>query len=291
LSTRPLLAAALVLVGAAAFAPSASAERILLKNGHEIKDCWILEESKHELVVAVIRRGNIGKIILDPINVDEIDRTREQTLEQALAKARAALEAEERRLAAERAAAAAAAATMTATTEEGAAEGESEAAKKMRAKKSADLVGPTTPEEQARIDAAIKGIGDTRNVGGAAGRREQALRDLVAIGPKALDALSDSLEDDVSYRRMNSARAIADIAAQDRRLQLYADSIPKLIKLLYDPQIWVRVAANRALESVSGQSMNFPEPKGEEPSPEELAAIDKWGKWWDATKQLLPVTQ
>jgi hypothetical protein len=286
--TRIALALAVALVAGALVARPAAAERIKLRNGFDIKECWILEENSAEIVVAIIRNGNIGKITLDPTQVEQIDRTRETTLEEALSKARAAIEEEQKRIAEEKARQAAIAATATATPKDGAA-GEKKPGEKKGEKtgKVSDLIPPTTPEEDAAIAEAIAGIGDTRKAGAEAGRRENALRKLVEFGVKAIPAITSALEDDVSYRRMNSARAIAEISAQEKRLEVYQEAIPKLIKLLYDPQPWVRVAADHALQAISGQDMSFPEPQGEELSPGETAAIDKWAKWWDEQKGLL----
>jgi hypothetical protein len=284
-----LAVAALAAAGLLAPA-SALAERITLKNGHEIKECWILEESRAQIVIAVIRGANIGKITLDPASVESIDRTREITLEEALQKARKALEEEQRRRELERAAAAALA-TQTAGVPGGApgasGAGGSKEAGVAAGSRLAALVGPTTPEEEEKIAAAIQAIGDTRNQGGAATRRENALKELVQIGPKAIGALTKALGDDVSYRRMNAARAVGEIAKADGRVAIYEEAIPQLIKLLYDSQPWVRLHANKALEALSGLQMDYPEPKGEDLAPGELAAIDKWGKWWDAQRVLI----
>jgi len=286
--------AALAALGAI-LAPAASAERIQLKNGHEIKECWILEETKSEIVVAVIRGGNIGKLTLDRETVDAIDRTRETTIEEALAKARKAMEEEARRRETERAAAAAAATATATARAAGAAGGAAGGAGKgtgdsgiAPGSKLANLIGPTTPEEEEKIAASIQGIGDTRNQGGAAGRRENALKELVAMGPKAMGAITKALSDDVAYRRMNAARAVAEIAKADGRIGIYEEAIPALLKILYDQQPWVRTHANKALEAVSGSTMGFPpEIRAEDLTPAELQAIDKWGKWWDAQKAIL----
>ena len=277
------LSFAAALLAGGVFAGPAAAERIVLRNGRDIKECWILEEDKAQLVVAIIRRGNIGKITIDAREVESIDHTRETTLEEALAKARSAMEEEARRVAAEKErAAAAAAVSLTAQPK-----GDGKKGANGEGGKGGDLIPPTTPDEEAQIAEAIKGIGDTRRAGGESTRRENALKALTGFGLKAIPATTVALEDDVSYRRMNAARALAEIAQQDRRLEIYQDAVPKLIKLLYDPQPWVRVAADRALQAISGQNVGFPEPKAEDLSNEETAAIDRWAKWWDEQRSLL----
>src|SRR5262245_10222483 len=109
MSTR--LAFALALLAGAVFAQDALAERIILRNGREIKECWILEETKASVTIAVIRGDTIGKIVLDPVEIREIDRTHEKTIESTLAHARRAIKKERHHRQAEKDARRAAAAT------------------------------------------------------------------------------------------------------------------------------------------------------------------------------------
>jgi hypothetical protein len=290
-------AALLAIAGTLVVGSPARAERIILRNGHDIKECWIIEETKAEIVVAVIRKGNVGKMSFSPTEIESIDRSREITLEEALVKARRALEDEARRKALEAAAAAAAAAASTTTARpEGDAKKSGAAAGKDGGKGSgeregASLIPPTSPEEDEKIAGAIKEMGDARKIGGAATRREVAVRTLIDIGLKTLPAVSDALGDaDNSYRRMNAARVIADISGSEKRLEAYEDVVPKLIGCLGDPVPWVRVSANRALEAITDAKMGYPEPDtsaGDDISQGEKDAADKWKTWWDEKKKLL----
>jgi HEAT repeat protein len=144
---------------------------------------------------------------------------------------------------------------------------------------------PPTAEEQAKIEAGIAGIGDTRHAGGAATRRESARKALVAIGLAAVPALNDALLDGNWYRRMNAASAISEIAPQDRRLELWKDVVPRLIGILNDEVAFVRAAANQALEAISGTNVDYPNPRAGEPTAEERAAIERWARWWEAARR------
>jgi hypothetical protein len=274
-----LAAAALGMAsGLAWFAPAARAERVYLKNGYEIEG-WIVEESKAEVVIAIIRRGTVGKITIDPAEIAQIDRTRRESLDEALARYRREMAAEEAaRLTpinqTTTAQPAPAPAPAPAAKEAAKAGGEGEAA-----------IPKPTPEQQETIAAGIAGIGDTRTAGGAATRRENALASLVEVGLPALPALTEALSDGNWYRRMNAARAIAEIAPKDTRLALYQEAIPRLVTLLSDSMPFVRTAANHALEAISGQRMGFDENQTDELQPADLAVIDRWRKWWEAAKQ------
>src|SRR5437763_3682471 len=81
------------LAGAAALAPAARAERVYLKNGHEIEG-WIVEETKAQVVLAIInkRYATVGKITIDPAEIEQIDRVRKESLEEALARYKRELE-------------------------------------------------------------------------------------------------------------------------------------------------------------------------------------------------------
>jgi len=145
---------------------------------------------------------------------------------------------------------------------------------------------PPLAEVLARIQAAIQQIGDTRRAGGAGSRRESAVNELIEIGPASLSALEAALDDEANqYRKMNAARAIAGIARADNRLALYANLIPKLLLRLRDPRRHVRIAANQALEAISGKSVGFREPEDDEILPDELEAGARWAAWWDEVKQ------
>lgn len=170
----------------------ARAEQIYLKNGFVI-DGWIVEESP-QTVVAVIRNGTLGHIWIDPADIDHIDRTRAEPLEKALA-----------RYFRERAAAQAAAAK---AREAGAAEPKppDRTPRPVPAEpaKPATPIPPPTPEQAAKIESAVRELGDTRKEGGAGTRRENAVRDLVEVGPVAIPALDAVLDDQNRYRRMDA---------------------------------------------------------------------------------------
>jgi hypothetical protein len=252
-------------------AERAAAERITLKNGYEIEG-WIVEESKAEIVLAIIKGGAVGKITIDPADVDRIDRTRKESIEEALARYRRE-QAEAARLALPQPAAPAA-------SKEPAA-----AAPAKGGEEPAVLPEPTREEEE-KIRAAIDAIGDTRHAGGAATRRDNARKELVAIGLPAVPALTEAVGDSNWYRRMNAARAIAGIAAGgERKLGYWKEAAPRLIETLGDSVPFVRAAANEALEAISGTNVNYPEPRAGEPSAEEQAAIERWAQWWESVRK------
>ena len=278
-----LAAATGVLLAAAA---PARAERITLKNGWEIEG-WIVEESKAEVVVAIIKHGSVGKLTIDPANIEEIDRTRKESLEQALERYKREQAALDAARLAKIQQAQAAAATQTA---EVAATPKPAAQPQPATPPGAEepLVPPPTAEEAERIQQGIDGIGDTRRAGGAATRRDNAVKSLIEVGKPAIPALTTALGDANWYRRMNAARALAGIAEVEKQLKIYREAVPALLKLLSDSTPFVRIAANAALEAISGQKMGFEEPKTEELQPSELAVIDRWSKWWEAAQQGLP---
>ncbi len=150
------------------------------------------------------------------------------------------------------------------------------------------LIPEPTPEEKAEIDRLIEQLGDSRQAGGAGGRREQATLALIEFGPMAIPELNGALRDGTNwYRRSNAARAIAGIARRDGRIPLYEETVPLLIQNLYDTEPWVRIYSNEALETVSGKSVGYVEPPGPEIAPAELAAVEAWGRWWDEVRATL----
>jgi hypothetical protein len=271
-SASPL--ALLAVSGAAAlFAPAARAEKIYLKNGYEI-DGWIVEETKAQVVIAIIKRGSVGRITIDPAEIEQIDRTRKETMEEALARYRhdVALQQQE---------AARLALLQPQTPTPTAAQPD---AKKPEKKSDEVKIPAPTPEEEAKIQDAIQAIGDTRKAGGAGSRRESGVRALVEVGLPSIPYLNDALGDGNWYRRMNAATALGRIAAKDNRLKLYEDAVPKLISLLQDAQPFVRAEANGALEAISGTNQGFQGPGGPDLQPSDLAVVDRWQKWWDQAK-------
>ncbi|GIW73020.1 MAG: hypothetical protein KatS3mg102_2562 [Planctomycetota bacterium] len=265
----------------------ARAERIRLKNGRTVEG-WIVEENKAQIVVAIIRDATVGQLIIDATQVEEIDRRRFESLEEALARARAEREARER----ERRSGLPAVPTATAAAAEpqparepgaGATPPEQRAAGASQAESTEQLFPPLTEEEQARVAQLIESLGDTRRAGGAATRRENAETALVEMGIRVIPALTEALGDQANvYRRMNAAQAIGRIAEKDRRLELYREAISQLMKLLQDTHPWVRIAANGALEQISGQRFGYPkEPLSWETiAAPERAAFEKWQAWW-----------
>lgn len=270
----------------------ARAEKIYLKNGFDIEG-WIVEESKAEVIVAIIKHGTIGKLTIDPAEIEQIDRTRRESIEEALERYK--------REQAERAAALAkvqpAAPTATAQPEAGAApaagaappagEGATPPAGTVEKPAGEVTIPVPTPEQEEKIQAGIDGIGDTRRAGGAATRRDNALHSLIEVGPAAIPAIVDATGDANWYRRMNAARAIAGIAREHRDLRLYENAVPAMLKLISDSNPHVRTAANEALEAISGQRVGFEPASTEELQPSELAVIDRWKQWWEGAKATL----
>lgn len=265
------------LAAAAAFlAPAARAERVYLKNGHEIEG-WIVEETKAQVVIAIIKRGTVGKITIDPAEIDQIDRVRKESLEEALARYKREMELQAQE-AARLALVQPSGATVTAAPV---------ASEKPKKSDKVEIPAPT-PEQVEKIQQAIEAIGDTRKAGGAGTRRDNGVKALVEVGIPAIPDVNAAMTDGNWYRRMNAARALAGVAAQDRRLKLYEESVPKLLQLLSDGQPFVRIEANGALEAIfEPQKMGFQPPATEELQPSEMAVIDRWTKWWEAEQKKL----
>jgi hypothetical protein len=279
----------LVIAAACMAALPASAERIKLKNGR-IVEGWIVEENDVQVVVAIIREATVGKLTFRATDIDEIDRRRVESLEEALERARDERGRQERLRPA--------AITGTADVDEqgesapvaGAPTTGSTALAEGADDAAASLFEPLTEEELQQVERLVRVLGDTRRAGGAAGRREQARQALVDMGPKVLPKLTEALQDATNiYRRMNASTAIGEISGADNRLALYEESVPRLLGLLSDAHPWVRISANGALERISGRAFGFPpEPTSWEGiSRVEREATARWQAWWrDAQKTL-----
>ncbi len=274
----------LALALALGFANAAQAERIWLKNGRMIEG-WIVEENEVNVVVAIIRDATVGKLTLSTTEVEKIDRRRVESLEEALERAREERARRERLMRP-----ATVTPTPTVIPAEERANGQRRAGDSAPEGEQATAGGekkplfePLTDEEKAKVQRLVRELGDTRRAGGAAGRRERARRALVAMGPKVIPMLNEALDDTGNYyRRMNAATALRDIAAADDRIELYAESVPRLLSLLEDQHPWVRVSANAALEQIAGRSFGFPsEPTSwDHVSRRERQAAARWRAWW-----------
>lgn len=279
----------LFLLGALAAAP-ARAERIYLRDGDFI-DGWILEERGDRLVVQVIQGTSVGKVTILQTEIDKIDRTRRESLDEALARARAKTPAGPAAPAPAPPPAAPPSATPAAPKAPQPAGG---APKKEEKKKTAaELIPKATPEQEAEIEASLAKLGGESHHKGRSGREEAALEALTAMGPVVLPYVTTALADPNAAKRMNAAKVITNVAHQEQHIEAYLETIPALLIILQDQGTeksrYVRAAGAEALDAISGAGIAWPAVPDwmNELTPEEAAAAQKWQEWWAATKKKL----
>jgi hypothetical protein len=132
--------------------------------------------------------------------------------------------------------------------------------------------------ERATLDAAIANLGKSR----------ASASEFSSLGPKCIEALSESLQGGDTATKGDAANALSDAVTRgDESDTKWALGKYKLGLLLAgvldsagdDASAAARNAANRALETISGKSFNWAESKDPVPSDAQRTAIASWKDW------------
>lgn len=152
----------------------------------------------------------------------------------------------------------------------------------------ARFIGETeaTKEEQQTIQSLFDQMGYARKVGNR-GRRGQAREKLKEFGVKVLPHVDKQLSSGNFYRRLNTARLVASLAAKDDAWRFYTHKfnlVSSLIPMVGDqstPQSFgLRAAANEALEKLTGASMGFRPNSDQFRTAAQADALSAWKGWW-----------
>lgn len=155
----------------------------------------------------------------------------------------------------------------------------------------------TSAAERTRIQEVMARFRDRQRQGSANARRGVARDEVVGFGAKGIDALVDGLGSESQWTRRVSAQALGalsggagDVTAKDMRWLMIHQSVPqKLLALLGDQgevdSPFVRADANAALEAISGAKQQWPETTDRMRTPAESQAAEAWAKWWQTERR------
>ena len=148
-------------------------------------------------------------------------------------------------------------------------------------------------EERDTLNQLIERLDFQQQQGSAnAIRRKASGRIVSELGDKAIPALCECVKQSENYwkARMGAETLSALAATDDGRWLMYHFNAPSgLLELLKNQgdagdSPALRSQANKTLEAITKHTENWAESTEAMATPEELAAAERWGKWWPVGK-------